>query len=397
MTKPYDVAVVGAGPAGSTTARVSAESGHRTVIFDRRKIVGIPVQCGELIPTPREVKNLFPSSKRMPRAVYVPEKFITNRTSSIRLISPNGKTFEFPFEANIVDRGAFDQYLAQQAEDAGAEIKLNTKLVKRTPNNNLELKSNNSRGETRAKVVVGADGSRSKIAQSLGQQYTHRETDLSPSLQYVMENSDVDQTVVEMYFGSVAPGGYAWLIPKGGGQVNVGFGMRRALACDETPLRRYLERFVYHNSKVTPLLKNAKIQSRVGAIIPVGGPLQKSWSQNVLLVGDAAGHVMASNGGGIPAALCGGLIAGESISSHLIDGTSLSHYETIWRTEFGSELDTALRVLRVADTVMPSDAITDICMKLAGVRFLEPLIRCRLPPLVNLASKTLVRVLNQVL
>ena len=109
MTKPYDVAVVGAGPAGSTTARVSAESGHRTVIFDRRKIVGIPVQCGELIPTPREVKNLFPSSKRMPRAVYVPEKFITNRTSSIRLISPNGKTFEFPFEANIVDRGAFDQ------------------------------------------------------------------------------------------------------------------------------------------------------------------------------------------------------------------------------------------------------------------------------------------------
>ncbi|MFW9925256.1 MAG: geranylgeranyl reductase family protein [Candidatus Thorarchaeota archaeon] len=397
MSQSFDVAVIGSGPAGSMTAKTAAENGHRTLMIDRRKIVGIPIQCGELIPTPREAKNLFPSSKRMPHAVHVPRKFITNRTSTIRLVSPSGRFFEFPFEAHIVDRGAYDQYLAENAQDAGAEVRLNTKLVSRNDTNNLVLKSRDSDNITTAKIVIGADGSRSKIAESLGSQYAHSEFDLSPSLQYVMENSDVEPTVVEMHFGSVAPGGYAWVIPKGEGRVNIGFGMRRQLAKSEIPLRQYLNRFAYRNEHVTPMLTEAKIVSRVGAIIPVGGPLEKTWSSNVLLVGDAAGHVMASNGGGIPTALCGGLIAGETVSKHLESGISLSQYEKVWRNEFGKELDTALRVLRVADKVMPSDAVTDICMRLAGVRFLEPLIRCRLPPLVDFASKTLVRILNQFL
>ncbi|MFW9893546.1 MAG: geranylgeranyl reductase family protein [Candidatus Thorarchaeota archaeon] len=397
MSQPFDVVVIGSGPAGSMTAKIAAEKGHRILMIDRRKVAGIPIQCGELIPTPREAKNLFPSSKRMPYAVRVPPKYITNTTNSIRLVSPTGRFFEFPFEANIVDRGAFDKYLAETAQDAGAEVKQNTKLIHRSKMNRLVLKSRDSECNIDAEIVVGADGSRSKIAESLGPQYMHRELDISSSLQYVMENSDVDPSVVEMHFGMVAPGGYAWIIPKGEGRVNIGFGMRKHFATDEIPLRQYLDRFAYRNSHVTPLLKDAKIMSRVGALIPVGGPLEKTWASKVLLVGDAAGHVMASNGGGIPTALCGGMIAGETISKHLKTGDSLSKYEKVWREEFGKELDTALRVLRVADTVMPSDAVTDICMRMAGVRFLEPLIRCKLPPLVDFASKTLVRILNQFL
>ncbi len=396
LVRSFDVAVVGAGPAGSTAARVVAEKGFKTLFFDRRSRIGLPIQCGELIPIPSEAANLFPHSKRMPNVVQVPKKFITNKTKSIRLVSPNGVAYEFPFDANIVDRGAFDLHLAHRAEDAGAELLLSTKLVRRSNMNELFLKSRNSKSDARAKVVIGADGAHSEVAQSLGNHYTHREHDLSPSLQFVMENADIDPSVVEMYFGgSIAPGGYSWIIPKGDGNVNVGFGMRRVLAKDETPLRTYLERFVYRNPHVAPMLKNARTLSRIGAIIPVGGPLQRTWSSNVVLVGDAAGHVMASNGGGIPTALCGGTIAGDSVSDHIVAGTPLSQYEKTWKNEFGLELDTALRVLRIADMVMPSDSVTDICMRLAGVRFLEPLIRCRLPPLVDFASKTLVKVITQ--
>ncbi|MHA2076440.1 MAG: geranylgeranyl reductase family protein [Candidatus Thorarchaeota archaeon] len=396
MTQSFDVAVIGAGPAGSSAARVVSEKGFETLVVDRRSTIGIPIQCGELIPTPSEAANLFPRSKRMPDAVNVPTNFITNKTTSIRLISPNGKAFEFPFEANIVDRCAFDQHLAHQSEDAGAKLLLGTHFVSRSNKNELVLKSRKSETYKSANVVIGADGAHSKVAQSLGDHFKHSDHDLSPSLQFVMKNADVDPSVVEMYFGgSVAPGGYAWIIPKGDGNVNVGFGMRKSLDKTETPLKTYLERFVYRNPHVAPMLKNAKILSRVGAIIPVGGPLQRTWTSSVLLIGDAAGHVMASNGGGIPTALCGGMIAGDAVSAHLEAGLSLSKYEEKWKAEFGSELDTALRVLRIADTVMPSDITTDICMRLAGVRFLEPLIRCRLPPLVDFASKTLVKVLNQ--
>lgn len=394
LTQPYDVAIVGAGPAGSTAAKVVAGQGFRTVLFDRRGTVGIPIQCGELVPTPSEARRLFPNSKRMPRSVSIPSEFVTNKTRAIRLISPNGSAYEFAFDANIIDRGRFDQHLTQRAEDAGTELFLNSVVKGRSHNNELSIKKDRVDSTSTAKVVVGADGTNSIVAKSLGDQFVHSDSDLSPSLQYVIRDGDVDPSVIEMYFGcKIAPGGYSWVIPKGDGLVNVGFGMRRSIAQDNTPLRAYLDRFVFKT--LSSSLKSAKIESRVGAIIPVGGPLKKTWSKDVLLVGDAAGHVMASNGGGIPTALCGGEIAGDTIISHLNGNVPLSDYEEQWRAEFGKELDTALRVLRVADTVMPSDAITDICMRLAGVRFLEPLIRCRLPLPVDLASKTMVRILNQ--
>ncbi len=396
MTQLYDVAVVGAGPAGSTVAKVVSEHGFRTIVIDRRSEVGIPVQCGELIPTPSEARTLFPNSNRMPSVVNVPHEFITNKTHSIRLNSPNGSSYEFPFEANIVDRAKYDQNLAYLAEATGAKLLLRSRVKKRSFNNELTLKTDNSENTVAARLIVGADGANSVVAQSLGNQFIHSESDLSPSLQYVMSNADVDSSIVEMYFsGKIAPGGYAWVIPKGEGIVNVGFGMRRCIAHDDTPLRTYLERFIFKT--LAGSLDKAKIVSKVGAIIPVGGPLKKTWSKNVLLIGDAAGHVMASNGGGIPTALCGGVIAGDVINAHLKTDSPLSEYEDQWRFEFGKELDTALRVLRVADAVMPSDAVTDICMRLAGVRFLEPLIRCRLPLPVDLASRTMVKILSQVI
>ena len=394
LKQPYDVAIVGAGPAGSSVAKVVASKGFSTVYFDRRSEIGKPVQCGELIPTPSEVRNLFPRSKRMPSAVYVPNEFVTNTTQSIRLISPNGSAYEFPFEANIVDRSRYDPYLSQKAVDAGAEIHLRSTVRSCSMKNELTIKSNNLDNRVSAKVVVGADGANSTVAKSLGNHFVHSKEDLSPSLQYVMSNSDTDPSVIEMYFGgTIAPGGYSWVIPKGDGRVNIGFGMRRSIAHDNTSLRTYLDRFAFKT--LSSVLKNARIESRVGAIIPVGGPLKQTWNRKVILVGDAAGHVMASNGGGIPTALCGGEIAGDVITDNLDGRAPLSDYEKLWRSEFGKELDTALRVLRVADTVMPSDAMTDICMRLAGVRFLEPLIRCRLPLPVDLASKTMVRVLGQ--
>ena len=129
----------------------------------------------------------------------------------------------------------------------------------------------------------------------------------------------------------------------------------------------------------------------------MAGPVGHSYSDNVVLVGDAAGHVMASNGGGIPQALGGGYIAGHVVASHLEKGTELSVYERIWRNEFGHELDTALSILRIADSIMTSDPLTNVCMRLAGRQFLEPLIRCRLPLPVEFVSKTFVRVFNSII
>jgi digeranylgeranylglycerophospholipid reductase len=391
----YDVAVVGAGPAGCTAARVIAKKGFKTVVLERRRQIGIPVQCGEYLPIPMEMRDLLRNSPRVARLVDIPKQLITNRCKRLRLFSPLGTGFEFTLHANVIDRAKFDQHLATQAADAGVDFRLETTVFKRTKSNLLSVRNNEGKQEISAKVVIGADGPRSLMSQSIGNRYENEDRDLCPSINFVMEDVECDSTTTEMYFGrKVAPGGYAWLIPKGDNKANVGFGMRWPFSLNKRSIKEYLYKFIRTNPLVAPKTKKARIISRVGATIPVGGPVRRTFSDNVVLVGDAAGHVMASNGGGIPTALAGGEIAGEAVVQHLENGQPLSWYEKTWREEFSTELLSALRILRIADQVMTSDAITDLCMRLAGARYLKHLIRCRLPTTVDLASKTLVKVLH---
>lgn len=394
----YDVAIVGAGPSGSSTARVLSSRGFKTIFIERQKRVGIPIQCGEFLPTPAEIRDIFPQSKYMPKLVDVQSEFVTNKTSQISLISPNGHTTEFDFKTNIIDRSRYDLHLAQQAIDAGSELHLSTRVTDRSPSNDLIMKTSSGKRQIASKIVVGADGPSSLISKTLGNRYEDLDRDLSQSINYIMSGVDCDEEQVLMFFGrNVAPGGYFWLIPKGDSKANVGFGLRRSLSTPDVSLTTYMKNFITKNKIAAPMLKHAKLLSRVGALIPMAGPVAHSYSDNVVLVGDAAGHVMASNGGGIPQALGGGYIAGHVVASHLEKGTELSVYERIWRNEFGHELDTALSILRIADSIMTSDPLTNVCMRLAGRQFLEPLIRCRLPLPVEFVSKTFVRVFNSII
>ncbi len=396
MAKPlYDVAVVGAGPAGCVAARVAAKSGLDTIIFDSRKQIGIPVQCGEYLPTPEEMRNLLPSSPRVSRLVDVPKDVITNRSSRLLLVSPFNNEFEFSLISNIIDRAKFDQYLAQQAENAGAQIQLKTTVLNRTNSNQLIIRDKTGRRKISAKVVIGADGVQSRIARSIGLHYENRTRDLSPCIQYVMTSIDCDPETTEMYFGNqIAPGGYAWVIPKNEETVNIGLGFRGIYSKHSETAISYLRRFIHSHPSVAHRMKKGKIIRKTGALVPVGGPRARTYSDSVLLIGDAAGHVMASNGGGVPTALGGGEIAGIATVQHLQDGSSLSWYERTWKKEFGKELISALDILRIADVIMASDSLTDQCMRLAGPRYLRHLIRCRLPFPVKFASKTLVRFLR---
>ncbi|TFG26553.1 geranylgeranyl reductase family protein [Candidatus Thorarchaeota archaeon] len=395
LNTPYDIAVVGAGPAGATTAGILARKGFKTALIDRRSKIGVPIHCGELLPTISELYDIFPRSKRLQHLGNIPKIFVTNKTTRTQLISPQGHVVEFKFGTNIIDRTKYDQYLANQAFDAGCEIYLKSTVISRTTSNHLELRSKNGPTQIDAKIVVGADGPNSLISKTLGNSYTSPDRNLSPAINFIMSGVECDDNVVQMFFGkNIAPGGYTWIIPKGDSMANVGFGIRRCISNPETSLLNYLKHFIAKNKIAAPMLKRAKVESRVGAIIPVAGPVPITSSDNAILVGDAAGHVMASNGGGIPTALAGGSIAGHVIAAHLHRQVPLNAYDRIWKYEFGKELNTALSTLRIADSVMTSDSLTHVCMRLAGKQFLEPLIRCRLPAPVDFVSKTFVRAFN---
>lgn len=395
MQSKYDVIVVGAGPAGSIAAEIVASSGYTTLLIDRRREIGVPVQCGEYLPTTKEMVEMFPRCARLQQLGQVPEHIVLNNTKEMRLYSPRLREYILSLESRVIDRASYDQYLAQLATDAGADLELNTRVLAKSKCNILKIRTKNAIISASGRIVIGADGPRSIIAKNLGQSYGNPMKDISQSLQYVIGEIPESLQQPMMFFGhSVAPGGYAWIIPKADSIANVGLGLRRSFMKPGSNLVTCLNNLLKSKRILHGALNKGKIIARVGASIPVGGPLKGTYDDSTLLVGDAAGHVMASNGGGIPTALAGGSIAGEVVVQHLSQGTPLSDYERIWKHEFGTQLYSALATLRIADVIMRNDALTEIAMRMSGVRYLEDVIKCRVPSPLSFGAPLLTHIMQ---
>ncbi|MFQ6061221.1 MAG: NAD(P)/FAD-dependent oxidoreductase, partial [Thermoplasmata archaeon] len=286
----------------------------------------------------------------------IPSQVIQHRVSSIALFSPKQRRYQFPFTGFSVNREALDQHLAHLAERAGAEIETGV-LVRKVVGEEVVTDS----GRYRSRVIVGADGPKSIVAR-----YANLNT---PHDLYLALTAQVDgdfRDPVKMYFGSLAPGGYAWVIPKGG-CANVGLGTWSRY--EGIKLRELFDDFVSQ--------KEFAPYSVTGGFIPASGPVRRTVAGKVLTVGDAAGHVMATNGGGVNLAMICGRIAGECIAATLLRNEPLENYEERWREVVGKPLAIALRTKKLADRFLGSDFWLEFSMKLLGSRRMARAIRCK--------------------
>jgi digeranylgeranylglycerophospholipid reductase len=328
-------------------------------LIDRRKEIGYPVQCGELLPHTDEMYSIFPRSTGLEELFDVDQSVIAGESSSVDMISPGGRTYRIPFSSHILDRRAFDKRMVNMAEEAGARIMKGVYLRSMDGDGVVET----SAGQIRAKVIVGADGPNSRTARSAG---LERPVPSYPAITCRTDSTFSDE--VRMYFGDAAPGGYAWVIPKRRG-ANIGLGVSQRV----------------RSAKPTKLL--ARFASRLGVsvedvtlgFVPMAGPSKRTVSGRVMLVGDAAGHTMASNGGGIPTAMIAGREAGQVIRRYLDGAAALSDYETAWRSRMEGPLTRAYRTVRLADYAFRNEALLGFAMAFLGRRGLERAIRCKRP------------------
>ncbi|MCI4317488.1 MAG: NAD(P)/FAD-dependent oxidoreductase, partial [Thermoplasmata archaeon] len=150
----YDVVVVGAGPAGSLAAKFSALGGARTLLLDRRPELGYPVQCGEFLPAPHELKDLFPCPEVIDETFHIPMETVLRETRSMACVAPSGHRYTFPLDGYSVSRRAFDKRLAFDAEGAGAELR-HPIGVTRVRDDEVHLADGSTLS---ARVIIGADG-----------------------------------------------------------------------------------------------------------------------------------------------------------------------------------------------------------------------------------------------
>jgi len=124
-----DVLIVGAGPAGSTTARYCAGKDTRVLVIDRRHEIGYPVQCGEFLPSAKEMYSMFPKSMDLEELFAMDDGVVAGEVSGMDLVSPGGKAYRCPFEGVTLDRRASDKYLAKLAVESGAELRTGASLL----------------------------------------------------------------------------------------------------------------------------------------------------------------------------------------------------------------------------------------------------------------------------
>ncbi len=356
----YDVVVVGAGPAGAVAARAAAEGGARTLLVDHRPELGHPVQCGEFVPAPRELADLFDCPELIAASFDIPPETVLRSTRWMACVGPYGRRYRFPLEGYTVSRRAFDKALAYRAEGAGAELR---HPVGVTGVHDDEVRF--ARGESvRTRAIVAADGPLSTVGHSVG--FAPRRT------MFRMITATVDGPLddsIELHFGHAAPGGYAWRFPRAH-DANVGLGVTRL------PPGRSLG----------GLLSAFAAEARLGAPrqptqwwVPVGPPPASLVRGRAVFAGDAANLVMATNGGGIPTAMMSGWLAGTAAARHATSGAPLADYDVAWRSALHGPLARGARIQRFGDPFAGFDPLLALGMRYIGASGLDAMMRLRWP------------------
>ncbi|MBN2518067.1 MAG: NAD(P)/FAD-dependent oxidoreductase [Candidatus Altiarchaeota archaeon] len=288
MPLDYEVAVVGAGPAGLICAQELVKSRKKVVVFEEDKAVGEPTNCAGLL-----------SKSGLRRLDIKPgRECVLNEVKGARFFSADGNTAEIRAsegKAYVLDRRLFDQQLAREYK---GDLMLNAKCraIERKKAS-FELKTDKK--TITAGSVVLSTGPDFKLAEPLG---FHAPKTFINTIQYEIDGVKCDLDFVELYFGSVAPGFFAWLIPTGESTARIGLG---AMHAPEKPTY-YLKHFLGKLKADARFGEDNKILRKGGGLIPVYDSRARIEKGRAFLLGDTAGQVKATTGGGV---IMGGLSA----------------------------------------------------------------------------------------
>lgn len=338
MKTDYDVIVVGAGPAGSMTAWHAAKKGARVLMIEKRQEIGSSLRCAEGISRKGLEKAGIPMDKR----------WVCAEMKGAKLVSPGGYQMKLDeshagTEVGVVlERHRFDKALAGHAAHAGAEIMLKTSatgLIKEE--GKVAGVVGTSFGEPfklTAGCVVGADGYESQVGRWGGLDTNVKLSDMTSCFQYRMTGLRTEPDFCEFVLGSVAPGGYAWVFPKGDDTANVGMGVLGSKLKHPGEVKQYIDKWI----KGDPRLSCGQPLEAVGAAVSVSPPVEKAIADGLLLVGDAARVIDPITGGGIANGCLQGLYAGEALGECFESGDyseeALKGYDKRWRDALEDKL-----------------------------------------------------------
>ena len=295
----YDVIVAGAGPAGSTAARVLARQGASVFLLDRARFPR-DKPCGGGV-------TLRAASALDIDIAPVVERTIYGARFSLRLGGHFDRFYDRPL-TYMTQRCRLDEFLANAAVEAGADFHDGEQILEVEADGvagGVTLRT--ASGSYEGRVLVGADGANGIVGRWLGPRHWEDGVALEGNLPYSDDIPLEWHELVALDLGGLA-GGYGWVFPKGD-HLNVGVGAWKYAGFTLRPKLAELCRRYGFDSEALESLRGHHLPLR-----QAGSPVAKG---PVLLVGDAAGFVDPLSGEGIHMACYSASLAADAIGDVL--------------------------------------------------------------------------------
>ncbi len=341
----YDVIIVGAGPAGSTAGMALKDRGYKVLMIDK-SIFPRDKFCGGGLS--RRVIKRFPFLAESIHSIPLHD------VQNVCIASPNGITAYEQRKEPIyfmIRRRDFDTMLLKRCRNNGIDVlegQRVTRLIRKT--DSIEVLVHTGQ-KFSGKLVIGADGVHSVIAKQSGLNPGWNADEIA--IDFMEESSYQhfhlnERKTMYVFYGYNASDGYGYVFPKKD-HVNIGIGFLKNFyqKSQQKPYETYKQFVGFLNKhgfvEGTPQRRNFH-----GFFLPLGGPLHKTFTDRVLLCGDAAGFVNAFTGEGIYYAMVSGEHAANTAMQALrydnFRETVLSNYQKSWRGEIGQELKLSVKI-----------------------------------------------------
>ena len=360
-TSIHDVIVVGGGPAGLYAASQLSQRGWDVALLEEHQSPGEPVHCTGVF-----AADAFDE-------LGIPRDAVLNSLSHVRFFSPSGSTVSYTtpdVEALVIDRRQFDEQLHLDAVAKGVSI-VSGSRVSDVVVDEKGVTVSCPPHTFRARACVLACGANYVLQRRLG---LGMPSVFLQSAQVEWPAAPLDS--VEVHFGdAVAPKGFAWMVPVRRGGTSYA---RIGLMCD-AHARRYFRQFVEQirgRWGIAGLLETAAPALPRLKMLPLA-PIARTYASRILAVGDAAGLVKATTGGGIYYSLVSAKLAAqvlsESLRSDRLEADALAEYQRLWQRQLGTELEAQLSLRLLANRL--TDAEIDELFELARTDGIMPIVR----------------------